>query len=212
MQEDDSRHSAFEMHSRRLRYLELWWELAIRPLETECHPDDLPMLQLQVDDCSDLLNRCLRVRQLQNESLPPHDLVLDDDLFPDKSSIANAGMGLYSSIRIQKGQTICYSCGHIHNFHSSRRLGDTSYLMLVAGDVFVDSGSLPQIKARYINDPLNDDYVNCKFLPEPKFHRCAVVATRDIQCGEELFVSYGDAYWSNRAHGGSIYTGVKTNS
>jgi hypothetical protein len=168
------------------------------------------MLQLQVDDCSDLLNRCLKVRKLQNDNLPPCDLVLDDDLFPDKSSIANSGMGLYSSIRIQKGQTICCYWGHIHNFHSSQRLDDTSYLMLVSGDVFVDPGPLPQIKARYINDPLNDAYVNCMFVPEPKFHRCAVVATRDIKCGEELFVSYGEAYWSTRAHGGSIYTGLVT--
>lgn len=208
MQENVSRQSAFEMHSRRLRYLELWWELAIRPLGNECHLDDLPMLQLQVDDCPELLNRCLQVRKLRNDCLPPHDLVLDDDLFPEKCSIANAGMGLYSSIPVQKGQTICYYCGHIHNFHSSQTLEDTSYLMLVSGDVLVDTGPLPHVKARYINDPLNEDCVNCMFVPEPKFHRCAVVAIRDIQCNEELFASYGEAYWSNRDYSGSTYTGV----
>jgi SET domain-containing protein len=82
--------------------------------------------------------------------------------------------------------------------------------MLVSGDVFVDPGPLPHVKARYINDPLNEEYVNCKFVPEPKFSRCAVVATRDIECGEELFVSYGEAYWSDRDHGGSTYTGLIT--
>jgi hypothetical protein len=203
MKENTNHHSVLEMHRRRLRYLELWWELAIRPPENECHPDDLPLLQREVDDCSDLMNRCLDVRKLKNDCLPPHDVVLDDYLFPDKSSIANAGLGLYfrnPSSHIQKGQIICYMCGHIHNFHSSQRLQDSSYLLHVSGEIFVDAGPLPQVKARYINDPLNEDYVNCKFVPEPSFYRCAVIATRDIECGEELFVSYGEAYWSNGDH------------
>lgn len=199
-EEDVSQFSSFEMHRRRLRYLDLWRELAIRPLRDECHAEDLPLLHAQVDDCSELLKRCLHVRKLQNDSLPPHTLVMDDDLYPDTSSIANAGLGLYvgNSRRIQRGQTICYYCGHVHNFHSSQRLVDKSYLMLVSGDIFVDPGPLPQVKARYINDPLNEVHVNCKFVPEPTYFRCAIVATRDIQCGEELFVSYGEAYWSNQ--------------
>jgi hypothetical protein len=137
---------------------------------------------------------------------------MDDDLFPDTSSIANAGIGLYSSIFIPKGKTICYYCGHIHNFHSLQTLEDTSYSMLVSGDVFVDTGPLLHVKARYINDPLNEDYVNCMFVPEPKFHRCAVVAIRDIQRSQELFASYGETYWSNRNYTCSTYTGVTRNS
>ena len=98
------------------------------------------------------------------------------------------------------GEIICYYWGHIHNFHSAKLLVDKSYLMLVQGDVLVDPRPLLHIKARYINDPLNEKYVNCKFVPE-KF-RSAVVMTRKIRHGEELFVSYGEAYWANHAING----------
>jgi len=66
--------------------------------------------------------------------------------------------------------------------------------MNVREDILVDPGPLLHIKARYINDPLNEKYVNCKYVPE-KF-RSAVIATRDIHRGEEIFASYGDGYWS----------------
>ena len=149
-----------------------------------------------------------------NNHLPPHELVMDEDLIPAESNIENAGQGLFfrpsplgSRIIILAGDVICYYCGHIHDFHSSNRLKDKSYLMLVANDVLVDPGPLPNIKARYINDPLNEGYVNTKFVPEPALNRCAVVATRDIQPEEELFVSYGEAYWANQDYQGTVYSG-----
>jgi hypothetical protein len=61
--------------------------------------------------------------------------------------------------------------------------------MLVDGGILVDPGPLPQIKARYINDPLNDRFVNCKFVPDKL--RSAVVATRMITRGEELLLLTG---------------------
>jgi hypothetical protein len=125
-----------------------------------------------------------------------------DDYFLESAT------GVNSSISIPKGKTICYYCGHIHNFHSLQTLEDTSYSMLVSGDVFVDTGPLPHVKARFINDPLNEDYVNCMFVPEPKFHQCAVVAVRDIQRSQELFASYAETYWSNRNYTCSTYTRV----
>lgn len=66
--------------------------------------------------------------------------------------------------------------------------------MMLKGDVFVDPGPLPEVSARYINDPLDEDSINCKFV-ERDF--CAdVVSIRAILAGEELFMSYGEAYWS----------------
>ena len=61
--------------------------------------------------------------------------------------------------------------------------------MLVANDVLVDPGPLSHVKARYINDPMNEAIVNGKFEPAPEIHRFAVVATRDIERGEELFIT-----------------------
>jgi SET domain-containing protein len=79
--------------------------------------------------------------------------------------------------------------------------------MMVANEVLVDPGPLPNIKARYINDLLNELYVNTKYVPEPACDRCAVVATRNIKPGEGLFVSYGEAYWANQGYEGTVNSG-----
>ena len=124
-----------------------------------------------------------------------------------QSSIPEAGLGLFyepktADSMIPKGTTICYYTGHIHNFQSSRKLEDKSYLMMVEGDVLVDPRPVTQIKARFINDPLNENMTNCKYAPEEL--RSAVVATKDIYPGNELFASYGEAYWKSHKTPGRI--------
>jgi hypothetical protein len=149
-----------------------------------------------------------------NANLPPAEQACDDDLSPRQSGIPGAGLGLFytPSIRdpagsvggavVSSGDTLCYMTGHLHTFHSAKTVTDRTYLLLLHGDNLVDSGPLLQIKARYINDPLNENYVNCKFVPEQD--RAAVVATRDIEIGEELFVSYGPGYWSQHTTPGNV--------
>jgi len=65
---------------------------------------------------------------------------------------------------------------------------------MLSGDVHVDPGPLSQVKARYLNDPLNDEMINCKFVVQE--FRAAIVSLRDINAGEELFMSYGEPYWA----------------
>ena len=165
-------------------------------------------MEREVDDPDELTRRCLAVRRLMNKRLPPHELCLDEWLNPQPSTIPNAGLGLFyatSAERIvEEGEILCYYCGHIHNFLSVKVIEDKSYLMLVSGDMFVDPGPLPSIKARYINDPLNEDVVNCKYIPQTKKYRSAVVATRMIHPGEELFASYGEDYWSRQDQPGTV--------
>jgi len=198
---NDSANSTFQELRCRLNQLELWRELAVRPTEDECSKDDLDLLQKELDDCEELQRRCISVRSIMNDNLPSEPKVRDHDLAPRESSIPEAGLGLYfeplnANKVIQSGETICYYWGHIHNFHSAKLVVDQTYLMLVQGDILVDPGPLSHVKARYINDPLKEDFVNGKFVPEN--FRSAVVATRTIHHGEELFVSYGEAYWANQ--------------
>lgn len=206
--------SLFEQHKRRLDYLELWRELAIRPSEHDCDPQDLGMFRRTQDDCDELTKKCLEARRDMNDAFPPHELAMDNDLQPSTSAIEDAGQGLFfcpssGHFKICRDEVICYYCGHLHSFLSAKYLQDKSYLMLVANDLLVDPGPLPNIKARYINDPLNEAYWNCKFVPEPDNNRCAVVAIRDIHPKEELFVSYGEAYWANQDYRGTVYHGQK---
>jgi hypothetical protein len=125
-----------------------------------------------------------------------------------ESNIPNAGRGLFwtggATETIKKGDVLCFYWGHIHNFRSIRHVKDKSYLMLVDGQLFVDAGPIHQIKARYINDPLNEMLYNCTCIPDPKQFRCAVTALRDVEHGEELFISYGEMYWSQQTYDGTV--------
>lgn len=184
----------------RLTQLERWRELAVRPTRHDSHPDDRILLDETVDDLDALSEHCRRARALMNNMLPLHEKARDDELVARVSTIPGAGLGLFydpcqsqDATVITKGETFCYMTGHLHNHRSSKTLANQNYLLLLLGDVLVDSGPLLHIKARFINDPLNERLVNCKFVPERS--RAAVVATRDIQLGEELFVSYGPGYW-----------------
>ena len=199
-----------------LTQLEVWRELALRPTRHDCHPDDHILLDQPIDDIALLSQCCLKARAAMNAHLPPAEQARDDDLSPQQSRIPGAGLGLFYQPSIvggplsgseggavlSSGDTLCYMTGHLHNFHSAKSVTDRSYLLLLHGDNFVDSGPLLHIKARYINDPLNENYVNCKFVPEQG--RAAVVAIRDIEIGEELFVSYGPGYWSQHTTPGNV--------
>ena len=206
---EETSETIFIQWKRRLDYLESWKELGIRPSPNECHADECDLLNHEVDDVKQLHERCLNVRQEMNQHLPPHDLARDDELVVQLSGIRNAGQGLFVTEDLSEpitcGQVLCYYTGHLHNYHSSRELKDKSYLLMVSGSIFVDPQPLPRIKARYINDPINESLVNCTFKAEPFFSRCSVVAVRDIYPGEELFVSYGELYWSQQPYQGTYH-------
>jgi len=101
---------------------------------------------------------------------------------------------------------VCFYSGHIHSFRSIKHLQDKRYLILVEGNVLVDPGPLPNVKARYINDPVDPRFVNCEYVPQSRKFRSAVVATREILPNEELFCSYGDAYWAMQDMSGRVKT------
>mmetsp|Transcript_3543 Transcript_3543/g.5187 ORF Transcript_3543/g.5187 Transcript_3543/m.5187 type:complete len:275 (-) Transcript_3543:279-1103(-) len=223
--------SLFTIIHKRLQQLEKWYELAIRPSSIDqCHPEDRDLFRMEQDDCKKLAQRCLEVRTEMNDNLPVHETQWESSLRPRVSRIPNAGKGLFyddftsiigieatddrggggdsgSQEIIPKGSTICYYYGHIHNFQSLKQIKDKSYLMLVSGDVHVDPRPCFHIKARYINDPLNFRFYNCSYQPDPDHFRSKVVALRDIKSGEELFASYGEAYWTNQPVEGAFYNG-----
>jgi SET domain len=204
----------FERLWNRLETLERWRELAIRPSEEDCHLEDIDMLHQEVDDYLQLVERCAHVRQVMNDHLPPIEQAMDDVLVAKPSAIPGAGLGLFYEpgistfssddtrdervVSISQGTVLCFYTGHVHTYHSARHIQDRSYLFVVQGNTLVDPGPCPHIKARYINDPLNESWVNCKYVAEA-IPRAAVVATKTIEPGEELFASYGDGYWSQHA-------------
>lgn len=191
----------------RMAILEKWRELAIRPTIDECDQNDMDLFDKEMDDPFELQERCHQVRSLMNRNLPPIEKVKEWDLYlkPRPSRIKAAGIGLFyeGNIAIPNETTICYYTGHLHSFQSSRRLEDKTYLMMVLGETFVDPRPCLDIKARYINDPLNENALNCKY--EPMKYRAAVVTTRSVKPGEELFAAYGEFYWSQHPFPGKVF-------
>lgn len=203
------RSEMFEQLFRRLEILEKWRELAIRPNPKDCDPEDHDLLDKEVDNLVELQQRCHQIRIQMNATLPCAEIVprWDTYLVAHQSTIPEAGLGLFyerdddddettTTTIIPEGTIICYYTGHLLDFRTSRIIQDTSYLMMVQGETFVDARTCPNIKARYINDPLNETAVNCKFVP--MMYRSAVVTCRPVEPGEELFASYGDFYWTQR--------------
>ena len=131
-----------------------------------------------------------------------NDCDLDGGNLSEEQCSSSKHVDKHDTKFIPKGATICYYTGYIHNFQSARNLKDKSYLMSLMGQYLVDPQPTPHIKARYINDPLNESLINCKFHPEEI--RSAIIATRNIYDGEELFVSYGDLYWNQQSIQGKI--------
>ena len=204
----------FDSRRQRLAYLETWRELGVRPGITECFEEDKDLLFAEIDNLGVLGVRCDEARKLMNDAIPTHVTKYDGDLVVSDSFIECAGKGLFyrplafSSSVLPRGATICFYYGDIHTFRSSNRLLNKSYLMLLGGDILVDSISHLTVLARFINDPINEKYYNCRFEPDAEQFRSKVVATRDIHPDEELFAPYGEAYWSLQHYNPKILTGL----
>jgi hypothetical protein len=207
--------------------------------------DDLQALTRQSDLVRTLMNDIVSTLAIQNT-------IWDEFLVVEQSQIPSAGLGLFyrpdrhhrveddvdtnpNTSIIPPNTIICYYTGHIHSYSSSMRLVDNkSYLLSVRGDLLVDPRHMFHVKARYINDPLHDENVNCVYkdveshtsssssssssssrcsrqMSDVKPIRMAVVTRREILPGEELFVSYGEAYWNQHQDGrGTQFLGPKS--
>ena len=212
----------FESRQQRLAYLEIWRELGVRPGRNECKDEDHDLLLAETDNLATLSIRCDEARKKMNEALPTHVTEYERDLVVDRSIIECGGKGLFyrpsssasssSAPVLPEGATICYCYGDIHTFRSSSRLVGKSYLMLLGGDILVDSGPHLTVLARFINDPINEACYNCRYESDAAQFRSKVVATRDIYPNEELFAPYGEAYWSLQEYEPRILTNVSANA
>ncbi len=117
------------------------------------------------------------------------------------SQLPNAGKGLYTTRLIKKGKKIIEYRGEMINWKEyERRVArdEDGYLFHISNKCCIDAYPTPQYKARYANDAEGLSRVknlrnNCEYEVEGK--RCFIVAIRDIEPGEEIFVSYTKEYW-----------------
>lgn len=150
-------------------------------------------------------------------SIPIVSTIDDSFLFAAPSNLEAAGKGLFTRKNIAAYADVCFYEGFEYCFADAIKLADKSYLMFLGtpaiedpktGKLFSKSARMRQdeiavnskyttsVKARYINDCLNENAYNVQFVQEADKARARVVALRNIRAGEELFASYGDRYWA----------------
>ena len=128
-------------------------------------------------------------------------MAISNDVKIKPSRIPQAGNGLFSNRRFQKGELVCEYTGKVLTLLQAIRTPDKTYMMGGFGlNVHLDAQECPESMGRYINDPRNPELLNVEFVKLRDARKALVVATRDIEVDEELYVSYGEGYW--RVHEG----------
>ena len=105
------------------------------------------------------------------------------------SSIPEAGQGVFALRKFKKNSVVgCYVGKSYYPEQKNMLQKDGMYsLEVCAGAAIIDASTCGNFTA-YINDQSRCS--NCKFNENGE-----IKATRDIQVGEELFMSYGPQYW-----------------
>jgi uncharacterized protein len=122
-------------------------------------------------------------------------------LIVKKSQLPKAGKGLFTTKAIKKGEKIIEYKGEIIEWKEyEKRVLESKdgYLFFISRKRCIDAWSTPQHKARYANDAAG--LVKVKGLRNNSEYevvkdQCFIVAKRNIEAGEEIFVDYTADYW-----------------
>ncbi|MCA6436665.1 MAG: SET domain-containing protein [Bacteroidetes bacterium] len=122
-------------------------------------------------------------------------------LIVKKSQLPNAGKGLYTTKAIKKGEKVIEYKGEIIDWKEyEKRVArdEDGYLFFINKKKCIDAYHTPGHKARYANDAAGLSVVkglknNCKY--EVFDDKCFIVAEKNINPGEEIFVTYTKVYW-----------------
>lgn len=126
--------------------------------------------------------------------------LLEKYLRVKKSALPGAGKGLFTSVAITKGTRIVEYKGLLKQWKDVKHLdGYNGYLMRINRNAAIDALPATKTLGRYANDAngfgrIQGKRNNCEYVSEGLC--CYIEATRMINKGEELFVSYGKEYWS----------------
>ncbi len=116
-----------------------------------------------------------------------------------KSTLPNAGKGLFTTIDIHKGTIICEYKGKIQKWEEVKHEdGHNGYLMLINRNTVINALNAKRTFGRYANDARGIVKVtglrnNAEYSYLGK--KCFIEASRNIKAGEEIFVYYGAEYW-----------------
>lgn len=118
-----------------------------------------------------------------------------------RSRLPGAGKGLFTTKFIKKDSKIIQYRGEIigwKDYNERVKRNEDGYLFYFNRNYCVDAFRTPQYKARYANDAMG--IVRIKGVRNNSYYeieddKCYIVASRDIQPGEEIYCDYTRDYW-----------------
>lgn len=125
--------------------------------------------------------------------------LLEKQLYVKKSTIPNAGKGLFTKKFIPKGTRILEYKGVISTWKDVKdEDGRNGYIFYVKRSHVINALPTPKALARYANDANGLTRVpglknNCDYETEDV--RAFIVSIKDIPAGSEILVDYGKDYW-----------------
>lgn len=131
------------------------------------------------------------------------------------STLPNSGKGLFTKKAIKKGERIIEYLGEIIDWKEYEKRverDEDGYLFFVNKKHCIDAWNTPQHKARYANDAAGLSKVKGltnNSVYEIDGNKCFIVATKNIEAGQEIFVSYSKEYWDCVKYNISIGRGRK---
>lgn len=118
---------------------------------------------------------------------------MDSSLFSVKpSTIFKAGKGLFTKVDIPQNTTVLHYLGKKQPYHSHK---NHNYCFGLDNNTCINALKSSHI-AKYVNDNHNytDKQLNLKWVF--KDDQVLMVSIKDIPKNSELFIPYGDKYWS----------------
>jgi len=129
---------------------------------------------------------------------------LEKQLYVKKSTLPNAGKGLFTKKFIPKGTRIVEYKGRTRTWKEVQADEDESpYIYYVKRNFVIDALNDKKALARYANDArglerVKDINNNAEYAEEGT--RVFIEATKDIPAGGEILVGYGPEYWQVIRH------------
>jgi uncharacterized protein len=125
--------------------------------------------------------------------------LLEKQLFVKKSTIPNAGKGLFTKKFIPKGTRIVEYKGRRSTWKEVKdEDGKNGYIFFINRNNVIDGLPHKSALARYANDArglvkIKGFYNNSDYIVDG--NRAYIESKKDIPAGSEIFVDYGKDYW-----------------
>jgi len=149
----------------------------------------------QKSDYSDLLKAVARARDGRVPCGPLMSTPFLDYLAYGKSTIPEAGLGLYATKDIRSGTWILLYDGDLHNHDSFMKLANTDRVFeLERGKVYLDGyWYCPAVLVNHASEKTK--HCNARAKKGSVGYGVRIYATRDIKAGEEILMDYGNEYF-----------------